>query len=58
MEFKDFALTRYYELLEMENVVYMSSAEQEELDMLETWYDAWYDYAMACDELRSYYEGR
>lgn len=58
MEFKDFALARYDELLELAEEVEISNAEQQELDMLETWYYAWCDYAMACDELRSYYEGR
>ena len=58
MEFEDFALARYDELLELADGVGISSDEQTEFDMLETWYDAWCDYAMACDELRSYYEGR
>ena len=58
MEFEDFALARYDELLELVNGVGISSEEQTEFDMLETWYDAWIEYAMACDELRSYYEGR
>ena len=58
MEFEDFALARYDELLELADGVGISSDEQTELDILETWYDAWCDCGMACDELRSYYEGR
>lgn len=58
MKFDDFALARFDELLELADGVGISSDEQTELDMLETWYDAWVDYALACDELQRYYESR
>ena len=58
MEFEDFALARFDELLEMVDIFDLSDEQQKELNMLEAWYDAWLDYAQACDELRRYYESR
>ena len=53
--YEDTLLARFDELLEKEEIG-LTPAEADELDALSEWYEAWLDYALAMDNLRTWYE--
>ncbi len=53
--YEDTLLARFDELLDKEETG-LTPEESDELDALSEWYEAWFDYAQATDNLRRWYK--